>query len=147
MEPSDLLSDLLRRAGLPRAIDACRLSGRGLDHELQLAELADGRRVVLRRWCRPRERERAILLEAPGALLGDLIESGRASPSAWRLVGAAYRRVHAVRFPAGLAGDVEPEGIVLRPVDPVGQMHIWLDGCVPGLRRRAAGALAHLDGL
>src|SRR5262245_65179218 len=116
MEPSALLSDLLRQAGLPRAIDARRLGGRGLDHELHIAELADGRRVVLRRWCRPGERERAAFLEAPGAfleghgvpaphllaatddaglyafapgtLLGDLIETGRASPSAWRLVGA-----------------------------------------------------------
>jgi thiamine kinase-like enzyme len=62
-------------------------------------------------------------------------------------VGAAYRRVHAVGFPAGLVGDVEPDRILLRPVDPVAQMHAWLDGALEGLQRRAPSAVAHVPAL
>jgi aminoglycoside phosphotransferase (APT) family kinase protein len=171
----DLLDELLPRAGLPKAVGARRLSGRGFDHEIELAELADGRQVVLRRWRHERESERAVFLEAcggfleahdvpaprllaatagaglyefaPGTLLGDLIEAGRATENTWRLVGAAFRRVHAVGFPAGLVGDVEPDRILLRPVDPVAQMHAWLDGALEGLQRRAPSAVAHVPAL
>src|SRR3989442_634008 len=45
------------------------ISGSPIAYEIHIAELADGRRVVLRRWHRPREPERAAFLEARGAFL------------------------------------------------------------------------------
>lgn len=165
-----ILSDLLWAAGLPAAETAERLTGRGFDNEVLSARLADGRRVVLRRR-RERgqpEHVRASLLEAhglpaprllaatdqaslhefvPGALLGDLIEAGRATPAVWEQVGRAFRRVHAVTFPSRLAGEVEPDRIVLRPCDPVADLHISLEESIPGLARRAPAALDHITAL
>jgi Ser/Thr protein kinase RdoA (MazF antagonist) len=168
----DVLAGLLREAGLPPAASTRPLTGRGLDNEVHAVDLADGRQVILRRWRearpRPRERTRAAFLEAhgmpaprllaesaaaslyelaPGILLGDLIEAGRADDATWRLVGRAYRRVHDVAFPAGLAGEVRPDRIVLRPVDPAAQMHRWIDRARPGLRRRAPAAVGQLPAL
>jgi aminoglycoside phosphotransferase (APT) family kinase protein len=165
-----LLVGLLRKACLPEAVSLRRLTGRGFGDGVYVASLTDGRRVVLRRWRRARAAEgpRAAFLAAhgvpaprllagtaaaslhefvPGALLGDLIETGRVSGATWRQVGAAFRRLHAVRFPAGLCGEVRPDRIVLRPDDPAGRLHTDLDACVPGLRRRAPDALRHLPAL
>jgi aminoglycoside phosphotransferase (APT) family kinase protein len=165
-----ILSDLLWAAGLPAAESAEHLTGRGFDNEVLSARLADGRRVVLRRRRergRP-EQVRAKLLEAhgmpaprllagtdeaslyefvPGALLGDLIEAGRATPEVWERVGRAFRRVHAVAFPRCLAGAVGPDQIVLRPCDPVADLHICLEESVPGLAQRAPAALDHIPAL
>ncbi|HEX2036220.1 MAG TPA: phosphotransferase [Chloroflexota bacterium] len=165
-----VLADLLRAAGLPGVVAVRRLTGRGFDNEVHAAELAGGRRVVLRRWRQQREPEhiRAGFLQAhgvpvppllagtghaslhefaPGTLLGDLIETGRASAATWRLVGLAYRRVHDVRFPAGLAGEVQPHQIVLRPLDPAVQLHASIEAAVPRLRRLVPEALEHLPAL
>ncbi len=166
----EVLAALLREAGLPAAVDVRRLSGRGFDNEVHVAQLAGGRRVVLRRWRRPREPElpRAAFLAAhgvpaprllagnryaslyefaPGELLGDLIEMGRATEGTWRLVGMAYRRVHDVSFPPGLEGDFDPHRLILRPVDPAAELHARLRECAPRLRRCAPGALPHLPAL
>jgi hypothetical protein len=168
--PEQVLAPLLHEAGLPGAVGMRRLSGRGFDNEVHVARLADGRRVVLRRWGRPREPElpRAAFLEArgipaprvlagdrhaslhafaPGKLLGDLIEADRASDLTWRLVGTAYRRVRDVAFPPGVEGDFGPRRLVLRPVDPVARLHAGLAACAPGLRQRAPGAIPHLHAL
>ncbi len=165
-----VLAGLLRAAGLPDATTVRQLSGRGFDNEVYVAWLLCGRQVVVRRWRHPREPEqaRATFLEAhaapaprllaatcdaslydfaPGTLLGDLIETGRATPATWRMVGSAYRRVHAIGFPAELVGELQPHQIILRPNDPVAQMHAWIDECVPGFRQRAPGALEHLAAL
>src|SRR5579883_2503655 len=165
-----VLPRLLREADLPGAVSIRRLSGRGFDNVIHVALLADGRQVVLRQWREPRppEQGRALFLAAhgvpaprllagtsdaalyefvPGALLGDLIEAGRDSVATWRAVGLAFRQVHAVRFPPGLAGDVLPDRLVLFPIDPAAQMHGWLEGCVPGLRRLLPEALPWLTAL
>src|SRR5690606_22523064 len=161
------LSELLSAAGLPPAAEVLRLSERGFETQVYLVRLADGRRVVGRFWSAPREPEhpRARFLETrgvpaprllasisqgslyewvPGRLLGDRLEAGDATPEVWRRVGAAYRRVHAIRFPTGLWGAVLPQRVVLEPADPVEQLHRWIKEAVPGLEERAPGALPHV---
>ena len=62
----------LGRAGSEERDDAeiaWTIGGSPIAYEIHIAELADGRRVVLRRWHRPREPERAAFLEARGAFL------------------------------------------------------------------------------
>lgn len=167
---ADVLAGLLAQAGLPPATGTTPRSGRGFDNEIVVVDLPDGRRVVLRRWSapRPREHARARLLSdhdlpapgllaaddhaslvefAPGELLGDLIEAGRDTAEAWRLVGVAYRRVHDVTFPTGLAGTVHPDRIELTPVDPVAVLHDQIDGSAPGLRRLLPEYAVHLPAL
>lgn len=165
-----LLGDLLWAAGLPAAVSVQPLGRGGADHEGLAARLADGRQVLLRR--RPArgepEHPRARFLEAhalpaprllagngeaslheftPGAPLGQLIEAGQATPALWEQVGAAFRRIHAVGFPAGLEGALLPDQIVLRPCDPVADLHASLEAAIPGLARRAPQALEHLPAL
>lgn len=164
------LADLLQQAYLPNVVTIRQLTERGFDNEVYVAQLSGGRQVVLRSWQEPREREEprarfllthgvptpqllaatptcALYDFAPGSLLGDLIETGRATPESWRMVGRAFRRVHAIRFPAGLAGDVQPHQIILSPVDPVEQMHAWITESIPGLRRLAPAVLPYLPAL
>ena len=164
------MTGLLREADLPTAVNVSQLTGRGFENEISLARLDDGQQVVLRRWSEPRqpERLRAEFLEAHGVpaprllaanrhaslypfvsgeLLGDLIETGCCSQSQWRMVGAAFRRVHDIAFPALVKGDLEPDRLFLRPVDPVAQMHGWIDESAPGLRRLAPDSLQHLPAL
>ncbi len=85
--------------------------------------------------------ERAALEEfIEGETLGDLIETGRDTGRVWRLVGEAFRRVHAVHFPSGLAGEkLGPERFVLTPYDPAEELHALIDAAEPGLRRRRCG--------
>jgi aminoglycoside phosphotransferase (APT) family kinase protein len=165
-----VLDGLLREAGLPPSVSTAEPTGRTFGRQVHIARLADGRRVVLRRWDPPRRPEGlrarflawhgvpapALLAASPdaslhefadGELLGDLIERGEARDEAWRLTGRAFRRVHEVRFPAGLSGDVGPDRITLHAADPVAQMHAWIDECGPGLARRSPTALAHLPAL
>lgn len=165
-----LLDELLRNAGLPAVETTCQLSGRGFDNEVHLVRLSDGRQVVLRRRKERGESEqlRARFLEShgalaprllaateeatlhqfiPGTLLGDLIESGLATPQTWRMVGQTLRRVHDVRFPCELVGEVHPHQIVLRPVDPVAELHAQLEASMPGLRRLAPAILEYLPAL
>jgi aminoglycoside phosphotransferase (APT) family kinase protein len=169
-QPREVLARLLREAGLPAAVSIERLSGRGLDHEIYLAGLSDDSRVVLRchRPGEALEATRAAFLEshgvpcprllaedseaglyefAPGTLLGDLIETGQCTADHWRAVGAAFQRVHAVRFPSGLAGEVGPGSIVLRPADPVAELHQHLEQCNEGLQLRSPSAISHLPEL
>lgn len=164
------LVELLSAGGLPPAAEVVPLSGRGFETQVYLVRLADGRQVVWRSWGTAREPEhaRARFLAAhgvpaprllastglgslyefvPGTLLGDLLDAGQWTPDTWRLVGSAYRRVHDIRFPAGLWGEVLPERVVLEPVDPVARLHQWIEEAMPGLERRFPGAVAHLPAL
>lgn len=166
----ELLGTLLADANLPTAIAVTPLTGRGFDSAVYRARLADGRDVVLRRWREPREPEhararfladhgvpapaflagnRAGSLHAfvPGALLGDLIESGRCTDAHWRAVGRAYGCVRAVTFPPRLTGEVLPDRLILRPVDPVAAMHAQIDQAMPGVRARLPEAEQHLPAL
>lgn len=167
----DVLDELLAQAHLPAAVSQTRQSGRGFDNEISTVALADGQRVLLRRFpeARAPEGPRARLLAqhglpAPallassaqgsllefidGNLLGDLIESGRDTAGTWRLVGVAYRRVHAVGFPAGLAGeDLGPDRFVIAPVDPAEQLHRQIDDAQPGLERLLPDYVSYLPGL
>lgn len=167
----DVLTELLAEASLPPVVSLERQTGRGFDNEISTVCLADGRRVVLRRFRQPRApewprarflaehdipvpallvaNENGSLVEfIEGAVLGDLIESGQDTATTWRLVGDAYRRVHAVSFPAGLAGDeLAPDRFVLTPVDPVEQLHRQIDGAGSGLERLLPDCVAYLPAL
>lgn len=167
----ELLAELLRQAGLPAAVGVTPLTGRGFVNRISAVTLAGGRRVVLRELRRPRPpafararflashgvpapallaaTERAELQEfIDGETLGDLIETGRDTDRVWRLVGEAFRRVHAVRFPSGLAGEkLGTERFVLAPYDPAEELHALIDEAEPGLRRLLPGHQAYLPGL
>lgn len=131
----DVLAELLAQANLPPVRSLATQTGRGFDTEISTVCLAGGRRAVLRRFRQPRApewprarflaeqdipapallaaNENGCLIEfIDGAVLGDLIESGQDTATTWRLVGDAYRRVHAVSFPAGLLGDELDPGSV-----------------------------------
>lgn len=167
----ELLAELLNQAGLPAAASMKPLSGRGFENEIAVVTLVDDRRVVLRRSREPRPPEflrarffadhnlpapallaatdRASLMEfIDGSVLGDLIESGRDTAEVWQLVGAAYRRVHAVVFPSGLAGeDLPPDRIVLDIADPAEQLHTLIDDAEPELRRLVPESVQYLPTL
>jgi aminoglycoside phosphotransferase (APT) family kinase protein len=153
------LETLVQAAGLPGVVETFRLVGRGSATEIVAARLADGRRVVLRIRAGDGvpERARASILEMhrlptprllssvgnaslyefpSGRTLGDMVELDRDNADDWAKAGQAYRRVHEVVFPRRLDGDVAPDQIVLRPIDPVAEQHAVL--------RRAADRLAEL---
>lgn len=166
----DVLAELLEQAGLPESSEVETLTGRGFTDEVSVVRFATAAPVVLRRWAEPRKLEfpRAqffadhkvpaprLLAANPfgslvefvsGCLMGDLIEDGHDSAAAWRAVGEAYRGVHRVSFPSRVAGRLGPEGLVLRPSDPVAVLHELLDNATAGLRRRCPGAVGHLGRL
>lgn len=145
LRQEDCLRRLLDSAGLADAVTLQPISGRGFDNEISYALLADGTKVVMRRWLEPREPERlrfrfleesglpvprllaatdtSSLVEfLDGNLLGDLIERGACTSDVWRLVGDAYRQVHSLRFPARIAGTLAPDGFWLAPSDPVKEL-------------------------
>ena len=151
-----LLSELLGQAALPPARETRLLTGKSFERKVFIVGLTDGRTVVLRQWPHRQapEHSRALFLEmhgvpaprflagsdegslheyAPGELLGDVIDANRDLPDVWRAVGTAYRKVHAVRFPSGVTGDVETDRVILRVTDPVSQMHAWIVELARGL--------------
>jgi hypothetical protein len=141
MADLEVLHRLVANAGLPLVLGTQVIDeqGDGLDNTLVKAVLADDREVLLRlsKSTTPSPRPRANFLEAqgvgaprlyssddsgaallefvPGSTLADLVATGAESDRIWRLTGAAFGRVHAVRFPAPLQGAVGPESIMLRP--------------------------------
>ena len=169
-ERDEVLSALLSDTALPAAVGVRPIVGRGFGGGVSAVDLADGRRAILRLFGQPQAaewpRERFLQahgIRAPrllaatsngslhefveGTRLGDLIETGQDTPATWRSVGEAFRGPHAVRFPAGLEGDVLPDRLVLRPADPAERLRARLDRSMPGLQRRAPAALAHLPAL
>ncbi len=167
----ELLTQLLQQAGLPPAVSVTPMTGRGFTDRLSTVALTGGRRVVLRvlRKARPPAFARARFLAhhgvpAPallaatehaaleefieGETLGDLIDTGRDTDRVWRRVGEAYRRVHAVGFPSGLAADrLEPERFVLTPYDPAEELHALIEESEPRLRQLLPGHLVYLPDL
>ncbi len=164
------LSQLLAIARLPNAVSATPLTGRGFDNTVHHVTLADGRHVILRRFREPRAPEhpqaRFLMDHAvpalaflagndwaslhafvPGVLLGDLIETDTVTPAHWRAVGRAFRTTHDVRFPSLLTGEIAPDGIVLRPHDPVMQIHGWIDDAQPGLQKRFPALIEQIPAL
>jgi aminoglycoside phosphotransferase (APT) family kinase protein len=165
-----LLGELLQQAGLPAALSWDQIIGRGFENKIYRVALTDGREVLLREYPAPRESEqqRAAFLEGhgvpaprlfasstagalyefvPGVLLGDLIETGRATATTWRLVGEAFAHIHEIKFPARLCGEIQAGQAVLHFNDPVAQMHHWIEESIPGLRQRAPAALPYLPQL
>ena len=166
-----LLTELLRQAGLPAPVSVTPIAGRGFVDRISSVTLADGRRVVLRVLRKPRTpafararflahhgvpapallaaTEYAALEElVDGETLGDLIDTGRDTDQVWRLVGEAYRRVHAVAFPSGLAVDrLGPDRFVLIPYDPAEELHALIDGSEPMLRQLRPELVAYLPDL
>nr|WP_294695355.1 phosphotransferase [uncultured Friedmanniella sp.] len=148
-----LLSRLVAQAGLPPVLrsDAFDGGALGLDNSLTRAVLADGREVLLR--VNPAQPlapdRRALFLAAcgvgaptfhaadgngaslvdfiPGLPLADLVVAGEDTAEIWERTGAAFARVHAVRFPAPLQGTVGPLSIQLSPCDPVEDLLASLD--------------------
>ena len=91
-----------------------------------------------------------------GAVLVDYIEGENLAAAAhrgglgdreWQLVGAAYRRIHAVQFPAPLRGSFGPERLELTPTDPVQLMHANVDAAEPEIRILRPSVLPHLSTL
>lgn len=170
-----VLDELVAAAGLPAVVstDPVGRCGDGLDNRLTRATLADGRQVLLRE-SRVQHADptlRAAFLEAravgaprlfaatcsgatlvdfvPGSQLADLVEHGRVDDRTWALAGAAFARVHAVRFPAPLQGPLNPDSIVLKPLDPVEQLIANLDQTMPWLAEHQSEvlpAVGHLRG-
>lgn len=146
-----VLEELVSAAALPPVISTRALSGQGFDNQLLVGLLSGGREVLLRQSSVPAPSPvpRANFLAAhgvgaprlyaandEGAVLVDYIEGETLAAAAhrgglgdreWQLVGAAYRRIHAVQFPAPLRGSFGPERLELTPTDPVQLMHASVD--------------------
>jgi aminoglycoside phosphotransferase (APT) family kinase protein len=164
----ELLRELVAAAGLPEVREFAPINGHGFDHTIVLATLADGRRVVLRhRHSQPRPlpvrlarfledhdvpaprllggNEEATLYEyAPGETLSALAGAGRMTDELWRSVGTAFRRLHAVRFPAMLEGVFVHDDLVLSPTDPVQDLHGDLTADEPYLASNLPELVPHL---
>lgn len=167
----ELLTELLQQAGLPTAVSVTPLNGRGFTDQINTVTLANGRQVILRVLSKLRTpafgrakflayhnipapallaaTEHATLEEfIEGETLGDLIETGRDTDRVWHLVGEAYRRVHAIGFPTGLAAEkLGPEQFVLTPYNPAEELHAQIDKSKPGLQRLIPELLTYLPDL
>jgi len=128
MDARAVLDELIAAASLPAVVSTRILSERGFDNQLLVGVLTDGRQVLLRQSSvpapSPAARAKVLLVHdvgAPhlyaanetGAVLVDFIPGETLSALArrrgvgdreWRMVGVAYRRIHAVHFPARYAG-------------------------------------------
>ena len=166
-----VLDELVSAAALPPVISTRALNGQGFDNQLLVGLLSDGHEVLLRQSSVPAPSPvaRASFLAthgvgAPrlyaanqtGAVLVDYIEGETLAAAArrgglgareWQLVGEAYRRIHAVQFPAGLRGSFGPERLELTPTDPVHLMHSNVDAAEPEIRALRPSMLPHLSTL
>jgi hypothetical protein len=90
----------------------------------------------------------AVLVDyVPGVTLAALAGRGELSDREWHMVGVAYRRIHAVRFPAPLRGPFGPQGLELRPEDPVDLLHGKVDAAEPAVRSQRPALLPSLSRL
>ena len=158
-------------AALPPVMSTRVLSGRGFDNQLLVGLLGDGHEVLLRQSSAPAPspvpRARFLAAHAvgaprlyaandEGAVLVDFIEGETLAAAAgrgalgdreWHLVGEAYRRIHAVQFPAPLRGSFGPERLELTPTDPVHLLHADVDAAEPEIRALRPSMLPHLSTL
>jgi aminoglycoside phosphotransferase (APT) family kinase protein len=173
MSGNEVLDQLIAAARLPEiaSTEPVDVHGDGLDNLLTKATLADGREVLLResRVQKVAPTLRAKFLEAcgvgaprlyaandrgamlvdfmPGRQLSEMLATGTVNDRTWELTGAAFARVHAVRFPAPLQGLVGPASVVLEPVDPVDQLMAALEGSLPWLAEHESQVLPVIDHL
>ena len=173
MSGIDPLDQLVAAAGLPAVVSTERIDEQcdGLDNLLIKATLADGREVLLRQSgvqdADPTPRAAFLkahvvgapcLLAAscggatlvdfvPGRQLAEMVAIDQVDDRTWALTGVAFARVHAVRFPAPLQGQVNPRSTVLEPLDPVDQLMACLDEARPWLTEHQLGLVPALDHL
>lgn len=168
-----MLSRLVSEAGLPPIVEATRIDdqGFGLDNVLTRATLEDGTEVLLR--FNPAEKRaprlRALFLArhqvgaprlyasddegtsllafVPGRSLAEQIADIGADDQVWKRAGAAFARVHAVKFPAPLQGEFGANELVLTPLDPADQLHGNLDSVQPWVREEQRHILPAVDSL
>ncbi|WP_134127747.1 hypothetical protein [Kribbella pratensis] len=150
--------------------EAAPLSGLGLDNQLLLATLVDGRQVLLRQGpasVSPAPRARFLELHqvgAPrlwaadetGAVLVDFVagetmvaaaERGAVTDEVWRRPGQAYAQVHRVQFPRPLTGTFGPQGLELAPDDPVESLLATVDSGEPWVVRHRPSLAGYLEAL
>lgn len=168
-----VLTRLVAEAGLAPVVEAAEIDdqGHGLDNTLIRATLEDGTEVLLRinpaKPTDPRVRARflaqarvgaprtyasddsgAALLEfVPGRTLAEQLADGMADDRIWAGIGAAFARVHAVKFPAPLQGQLGPTELVLAPLDPVDQLHANVDRVQPWVQGNQPHLLPAIDSL
>lgn len=155
------LNRLISACGLPAVREVARPSndGYGLDNRLTVAQLEDGRHVVLRQ-SRVEQRSPRVRVEflrgngvdvpilygadekgsslweyIEGHPLGVMVESGQATDEVWANVGAALHRIHRLTFPPPLQGEIGVDSMTLHPVDPVDALHARLDDSAGWTRR------------
>ena len=154
---SDAAIEVARRlaadADLPPVTDgeAIDPDSYGLDNRLTRCVLSDGKEVLLRQSSflmhSPRNRVdflrgnripvprcyaagdtgSALWEFVPGRPLGDVVDRKAADDIVWWRTGAAMAAVHAVSFPAPLQGPIGLNGLKLRFLDPVDQLHQDID--------------------
>ncbi|ADB30521.1 aminoglycoside phosphotransferase [Kribbella flavida DSM 17836] len=168
MPGTELLHQLVADAGLAPVRSCTALSGHGFDHEILRATLVDGREIVLRHRpdvARPLPIELARFLAAhdvpapallggndratlyefvPGEMLSALVAEQRMTDDNWRSVGTTFRRLHDIRFPAGLTGVLRDGRLELAIADPVRALHELLVGSEPWLQANLPIAVPHL---
>ncbi len=172
-QASSSLTNSSRPQGLPAVVSTEPVGAKcdGLDNVLTKATLADGRQVVLResrvQHADPTPRaaflkiqevgaprllaascdEASLVDFVPGRQLAELVASDQVADRTWALTGNAFARVHAVRFPTPLQGQVNPDSIVLKPTDPVGQLIADTDQTRPWLAEHQSEVLPAVDHL
>jgi aminoglycoside phosphotransferase (APT) family kinase protein len=171
MDARVTLDELIAAASLPAVVSTRVLSERGFDNQLLVAVLTDGRQVLLRQNSvpapSPAARSKVLLLHdvgaphlyaandtgavlvdfIPGETLSTLARGKRVGDREWRMVGAAYRRIHAMQFPAPLRGPFGPERLELTPEDPVDLLHSKMDEAEPAVRSQQPALLPALNKL
>lgn len=163
------LDRLVTAASLPPVTSTYELDEQGFDNRLLVGRLADGRRVLLRQSSEPgpapvararflarhdvgapqlyaADNAGALLVEfVPGETLAAMAKREALGDPIWRMVGSAYRRIHAVRFPAPLRGNFGPQRLELIPEDPVALLHGKVDLGEAAVRAYRPAMLPLLD--
>lgn len=145
------LQRLVAAASLPPVASTLELDERGFDNKLLVGILGDGRRVLMRQNADPipspvarfnfllghgvgaprlyaADDAGAVLVEfVTGETLAAMARRGALGDREWSMVGKAYGRVHAVRFPSPLRGIFGPQQLELTPQDPVDLLHSKVD--------------------
>lgn len=159
---------LVAAASLPAVVGTEPMHGLGMDNQLLLGALADGRQVLLRQGepaPSPEPRARffdvhgigaprlwaaddngAVLVDfVPGETLVAVAQRGALDDDIWRRVGRGHARVHAVHFPAPLCGPVGPETLELVPEDPVDSLREAIDTAEPWIQTQRPALMPYLD--